>query len=340
MKFRDYLYAIAMIFFVVCTYLLFDRGFNLRTKKIVKYQEKSDLTYRVYLSENDEFKNEYLGMNQRYISKLVDKIKLSFNYNSLFSKNINGYYSYDVIANLYGYLADNNEEVWKNEYKLIDNKVVVLNKVNDKDINIEDVAVFDYAKCSKDFINFRNKYNLDIVGYVEVVVTIHENLQFSGISKVITDEKKMTVKIPMSQDTFRIAVSNDNNNIDNYYDFSKREKINYLFIVIGAFSLSLAISFLALIIRNVAIMYHEKYDYKTRLKKILTEYDAIIVNIKKFYNRKKYNLIDVSSFDELLDVYNTIGNPISFREVRKGKEAMFIILDDNNAWVYRLLNKF
>ena len=340
MKFRDYLYAIAMIFFAVCTYLLFDRGFNLRTKKIVNYQEKSGITYRVYLHKNDEFKDEYLGMNQRYISKLVDKIRFSINYDSLFSKNINGYYSYDVVANLHGYLADNDEEIWKNEYKLIDNKVVVLNKTNDKDINIEDVAVFDYDRCLEDLNNFKNKYNLDVVGYVDVVVTIRENLQFSGISKVITDEKKMTVKIPMSQDTFRIAINNDNNNIDNYYDFSKREKINYWFIVIGAFSLSLAISFLALIIRSIAIMYHEKYDYKTKLKKILTEYDAIIVNIKKFYNRKKYNLIDVDTFDELLDVYNTIGNPISFREVRKNKEAMFIILDEDNAWVYRLLNKF
>lgn len=339
-KFRDYLYAIAMIFFAVCAYLLFERGFNLRTKKIVNYQEKSALTYQVYLKENNEFKDEYLGMNQRYISKLVDKIRLNFNYNSLFSKNINGYYSYDVIANLYGYLKENNEQIWKNEYKLIDNKVVVLNKNNIKEINVEDVAVFDYQKCVDDFNKFKNKYDLDIVGYVDIVVNIHENLQASGISKVVTDDKLITVKVPLSQDTFRITVDNDNNNINNYYDFSKREKINYMFIIIGAFCASLTISFLALIIRNMVIMYHDKYDYKAQLNKILSEYDDIIVNIKKFYNRKKYNLIYVDTFSELLDVYNSVGNPISFREVKKNKEALFIILDEDNAWVYRLLNKF
>ncbi len=340
MKFRDYLYAVAMIFFAVCTYLLFDRGFNLRTKKVVNYQENSALTYRVYLHENDEFKDDYLGMNQRYISSLVDKIKFNFNYHSLFSKNINGYYSYSVIANLYGYLTDNDEEIWKNEYKLIDNKVVVLNQNNDKDINIEDNAVLDYDRCLTDLTNFGKKYNLDVTGYIELKVNIHENLQFSGIDKVIEDDKVMTVKIPLSHDTFRIAVNNDNNNIDNYYNFSRREKVNFVFIIIGAFSLSLTISFFALIIRSIFIMYHEKYDYKAKLKKILTEHDEKIVNIKKFYNRKKYNLIDVDTFDELLDVYNTVGNPISFREVRKNKEAMFIILDEDNAWIYRLLNKF
>ena len=339
MKFRDYLYAIMMIFFVVCAYLLFDRGFNLKTKKIVNYQERSALTYRVYLHENDEFKDEYLGMNQRYISEVVDKIKLSFNYSSLFSKDINGYYSYDVVANLYAYLSDNKEQIWKNEYKLIDNKVIVLNKNNIKNIAVEDSAIFDYDGCLKDLNSFKSKYNLDVIGYTEVVVTIHENLQFDGIPKVVTDDKHMTVKIPMSQETFRIAVDNDNNNIDSYYDFSKREKINYMFVIFGAFSLSLAISFFALIIRSITIMFHEKYDYKTQLKKILDEHDDIIVNIKKFYNRKKYNLVHVDSFDELLDVYNTVHNPISFREVRKNKEALFIILDEENAWVYRLLNK-
>ena len=90
----------------------------------------------------------------------------------------------------------------------------------------------------------------------------------------------------------------------------------------------------------MVIMYHDKYDYKAQLNKILSEYDDIIVNIKKFYNRKKYNLIYVDTFSELLDVYNSVGNPISFREVKKNKEALFIILDEDNAWVYRLLNKF
>ena len=142
--------------------------------------------------------------------------------------------------------------------------------------------------------------------------------------------------IPLSYDTFKINVINDNNNIDKFYDFSKKESVNYLFLIIGAFSLSLGISFLALTIRNMILSYKKTSDYQKELRMILKDYSDIIVEVKRFYNKKKYNLIYVDTFKELMDVYNKVGNPISYREVKKDKEAIFIIIDDDNAWIYRL----
>ena len=74
MKVRNILYIILMVIFTVFAYFLFDRGFNVKTKIVVNYQEKSDLNYRVYLHDNDIYNREYLGMNDKYISKLVDNI--------------------------------------------------------------------------------------------------------------------------------------------------------------------------------------------------------------------------------------------------------------------------
>lgn len=339
MKLRDYIYIICMIFFAVLAYLLFDRGVNVRTKNIVNYQENSDIVYKVYLKENNEFNKPYLNMEERYITSLVDKINIDFNYNDLFSKEVNGYYSYSVIGTIHGYLNDINESVWDKEYKLIDNKTEVINQNNIKNIKIEDRVIIDFDKYKNELANFSKKYGLNLSGYMDVVIKVKENLNFKGIDKVIEDEKEMRLTIPLSYETFKITIDNDNNNISNYYDFSTREKLNYVLLVMGAFSLSLSISFLALVIREMVIVSDSKTKYIRELNKILNNYEDKIVKIKRFYNKKKYNLIYVDSFMELLDVYEKVGNPISYREVKKDEEAIFLIIDDDNAWIYQMIRE-
>ena len=336
MKFRDYIYIICMVFFMMLAYLLFDRGFNVKTKNVVEFQEKSDLSYRVYLKENNEYNRSYLGMGERYISSLVDKINVNFKYDELFSSELNGYYNYSVVAVIHGYLKNNNEDVWTKEYRLIDNKTEVINQNDVKTIKIEDLAIVDFAKYKSELATFSQKYQLDLAGYVEVLVKIKENLDFKGIDNIVEDEKEMKLMIPLSYDTFKIDLVNDNNKIDNYYDFSKRNKVNYVLLIMGAFSLSLAISFLALVIREMAFSVDARTKYARELRKILNTHDDKIVKIKRFYNKKKYNLIYVASFAELLDVYEKVRNPISYREVKKGEEAIFLIIDDDNAWIYQM----
>ena len=73
--------------------------------------------------------------------------------------------------------------------------------------------------------------------------------------------------------------------------------------------------------------------------KNLKRYLKIIENVNKLYNKKKYNLIYVDSFIELMDVYNRVESPISFKEIEKNKEAIFLIIENDNAWIYRLVNK-
>lgn len=338
MKFRNILYIVFMIFFITLSYILIDRGINVKTKRIVNYQEDSDVIYKVYLHDNEIYNKKYLNMNEKYITELVDYIDLEFDYNSLYSSDINGYYSYTVMGNLVAYEDKITDTLFEKEYTLMDTKTVVLNQNKTKEININDRLLIDYDKYINELKKFNDTYNIDVLGYLDVIVKINQNIQFTGIDKVNEDEKIMRLMIPLSYDTFKINVYNDNHNLDSFYDFSKKERVNYLLILFGLFSLSIGLSFLALTIRNMIIASKSGFNYQKELKKILDENSDIIVNVKRFYNKKKYNLIYVDSFKELMDVYKKVGNPISFREVKKDKEAIFLMTEDDNAWIYRMLN--
>ena len=324
MRFRDFVYIICMFLFAILAYFLFERGFHVKTKMAVDYQTSSNLSYRVYLKDNEDYQGKYQKMNERYLSSLVSNISFDFNYQKVYSKDMSGYYSYDVVGVLHAYQEDITDDVWTKEYKIIDNNTAVINQNNVKIISIEDRAIVNYEKIKNDLTLFSKKYNLDLRGYLEVYFTFKENLNFSGIDKVMSDEDGMMAIIPLSYDTFKINLKNDINGINSYYDFSTREDVNYFLMILGAFSLSLAISFLALVIREMVMSADGKIIYIRELKKILTEHDDKIVKIKRLYNKKKYNLIYVDSFEELLDVYNNIGNPISYKEVRKNEEASII----------------
>ena len=328
-----------MIIFIFFAYILFDRGINARTKKIVNYQEDSNVIYKVYLHENDIYNKEYLNMNERYISKMVDNINVEFNYNSLYDHDINGYYSYLVTGQLIAYEKDTTESLWTKDYTLLDLKANVLDANNIREINVNDSFSIDYDKYRDELLNFKKNYNIDVMGYLDVTINIKNNLQFREITKVDEKNKEIKLRIPLSYDTFKINIENDKHNLGSYYDFSKKEKVNSFLMILGAFSLSIGLSFLALTIRNMIIASKEGFNYQKELTKILEEHSDIIVNVKRFYNKKKYNLIYVDSFKELMDVHSRVCNPISFREVKKNEEAIFLMTEEDNAWIYKMTSK-
>lgn len=339
MKIRNIMYIILMFFFVVLAYFFFDRGFNVRTKIVVNYQEKSDLSYKVYLHDNDIYTSEYLGMNDRYIKSLVDNIAVNYDYNILFDKDISGYYTYKVVGTLVAYQDDINDSLWEKDYVLENSKTEVINSNKVNSITVKDTLKIDYYKFVDELDKFRKDYNINANGYLMVKVIIDDELDFLKMDKFVKDSKEIKMLIPLSYDTFKISVINDNNNIDKFYDFSKKENVNYVLLVIGAFSLSLGISFFALTIRNMIITYNRTSEYQKELKKILNKYDNIIVNVKRIYNIKKYNIIYVASFKEMLDVYDKVEVPISYKEIKKGQKALFLIMNDDKAWIYELMAK-
>lgn len=329
MKLKNVLYVFFMIVFLVLAYFLIDRGINTKTKIYVNYQDTNDITYKVFLRNGS-----YLGMNDRYNASSVDKISFDYNFKSVFNTSFNGFYTYNVEGVLVVYKDDINDSLFQKKYMLLDDTVNPLNN-NGNIINVLESIDVDYAKFIKELGLISKEYNFITNGYLELRFNVIENLNFNGIEKAREDKKQMKVVIPLSYENFKINVIKDDK-IDSYYDFSKKQPVNYLLMVIGALSLALGISFLAFVIRRMVITYNQESAYNKELRKILAAYGDIIVTVKKFYNKKKYNLIYVESFKELIDVYDLVESPISFKEIKKNSKSIFVLVDEDNAWIYKM----
>ena len=333
MYYKSVYYVIFMFIFIVFGYVFLDSGFNTKTKVDINYEDSSNVVYKVNYKDNN-----YKVNNDRYISDMVSSIDIKYNYNNLFSKYINGFYRYNVEGYLITYEDDITNSLWERKYFLMDDKTIVLDKSEINDIKIDDKITIDFNKYREEIYDFINSYNIDIDGYLSVKINIFESINFNKLDNVYEEEKSIIINIPLTEDIFKINVNNINDK-DSYYEFTNRKGMNIVLLIIGAFCISIALALLVLVIRQFKYICVSQDEYNKKLNKILSKYDDSIVKVKRFYVNKKYNMIYVDSFSELMDVSVKMNKMISFKEYRKNKESIFVIIDEDDAWVYKLVNE-
>ena len=72
--------TVIFLIFLIAGLLLLKKSMFFETEKIIKYTDKGDLDYKVYLNENDFYETEYLGKDMLYVASLIDKVVIDFDY--------------------------------------------------------------------------------------------------------------------------------------------------------------------------------------------------------------------------------------------------------------------
>ena len=101
--------------------------------------------------------------------------------------------------------------------------------------------------------------------------------------------------------------------------------------------LSLIISIITFIciIKLIIIKLPRKSKYEKKLKKILREYDRLIVETTTLFDENS-NIIKINDFNELLDVRDNLKLPIMYFNVSKGKKSYFYIKNNDDIYLYEL----
>jgi hypothetical protein len=136
-------------------------------------------------------------------------------------------------------------------------------------------------------------------------------------------------------------------------DRMKREKTIILTIILIAlmiiefilfnqhlFSYSIIVMPIIIILTIYLITYiYENRDeqsiYKSKLKRALKNYDAILVESQRFPDLKGKNIIRVTNMDDLIDAQIEIRKPIYYM-IENETSCSFVLLDTNEACVYIL----
>lgn len=304
----------------------------------INYKETSNVDYKVYLKENDTFEEEYLGKGQAYIASLIDHITADFSYElNMEAKDVIYEYSYRIDATIEILDKDLNEPLYHPTIKLVDEKKFTQNSGNKLKIN--EVVDLDY-------VEFNNKAQsiIEIYHLTNTVSTLKVSTHISviGVCDEFENDSKndcsISLNIPLTRQTISVSMSSSiaasGNKIPacNVDDTAKALFLKTA-IVTGGFDL-IAIIILViytLVTRNTDI------NYDRKVKRILSQYKSFIQVLKNEFVMDGYQILNLSTIRELLEIRDTLQKPILMKENSDRTASKFFIpTNENIVYVYEI----
>lgn len=327
-------YIILIIMFISLAYTFSSKMTDDKILASVDYQEKSSINYKVYYKDNPFYTEPYIGADKTYIAQYVDNIDIDFSYLVNYTDKINGAYDYYVRARLVAYTpGDENDDLWNKEYKLSNVETIEVKDSNNYKINKNIKVDFQNFKEEYDSYRASSKVSSSAKLIVELIVNNH------GKYKLLDDfdfQANSKVEIPLSDSTFQITKNStamgETKTVDKKVQSDKKNFIIIVKVILWGMVILTTISLISLYRKDTKSI----SLYERKLKKILSTYDSIIVNVEKLPSLSGLSVVDVTSFEELVDAQNEVRLPINFKEDKKKKSAKFILVRNNLAWVYTL----
>lgn len=327
---------ISIILFLV-SFWLFQKSTNNYTQDIVNYDENSVVDYKVYLKENSYFDSPYLGEDKVYITSLIDYIDVDFSYDLQLDDNRSGKYIYYIKGVMSANVSNTSKDYWQKSYDIVKLKEVEYDGTDN--ISFSENVKIDYQKYNNLLLQFKEDYELSMDGSFKLVLYV-ENYIESTEGDYLLKSTATSLEVPLTKTTIEVPIDvsevNDSANLIGELVYGDSSE-TLMYRVSSVIILLLGLGLLGFVVFKIVRSLEKISLYNKELRKILKTYDGIIVNVKKLPNRDNYNVIDVNSFNELLDAHGEIRQPISYYESRK--KAVFILINGNVMWRYVLRDR-
>lgn len=321
--------------FLISAYNIFVVLFNGNRINNYIYTNKGDVSYEVYLIENDATDKIKIQEGKSYVLPLTEKISmtLEYTYDSEDFINITEKHLLKII--LYRECIEGEYEVddlviLEDEYVIKNEKTSVLTKENNKVIENIDIDLNKYSDDIKEFIEL---YSIPVKAYIEIVMPVEINGYTDEY--IIKDTYEVLSRINVNEDVYKVVVDKDNvaerivnskNNIE--VDYSNIDLYIYVCCIAGILIV------LCIIKVRVTKTKDNYYMYLRRIKKDNAEK---IIETKNMINSRDLKPIVITTFNEMLNLSNNLNLPIILYE--KENIACFYIVKDKIIYTFLIKNK-
>lgn len=325
----NYIAILIAIFIFIVSVVLMLQSTNIVENVLYSYNTNSKIDYKVYIYSNDYIKSEYMEKGETYISDLVEKINIDYNYSLESSKKLDSNYKYDIISKIVVKHNSTGKELWSEDIVLVNSKNV--EKVDNKQLKITENVDVAFKTINDKVKSFKLQFNIPILAYMDVNLSIkdsntNEEIDSTGVS------------MNLNEDTFEITENSVGNNIKNIVEETKTN--NKVLYIEAGFALVSAIYVIFTIYNAINTTFVKKSYYSKAIYKILKNYGDIVAELVKPVDLSGLKVIDVKNFDQMLDVEEELRIPIMFYETIKNEEGHFVLVHQDMAYRYILRDKF
>ena len=314
---------LAIVSSLLCLY--FDRTYY------INYDESSNVDYKVYLKANDFYEDEYLEKGQAYVASLIDSVSADFKYElQMESKNVDYEYSYKVDAQLEIKDSKYNIAIYNPIYNIKEEQTLTQNSSSNLKINEQVTIDYDYYN---DIANkFITTYGLsNTVSSLNVKVHINVISACEDFEEDNQGEYVIALNIPLTNKTVNIEINSSVPSAESKILACPKSPM-----LKGTFN-GLAIMFLVIDIALGVCLFaytrNNDISYELQVKKLVLNYKSYIQKINNEFDTNGYQVLKVNSFNEMLEIRDTIQSPILMSE-NLDKTCTRFVIPTNSKILY------
>lgn len=330
---RLVLFTCSFVLFFTLSLVLITRSYIYNESEQIKFNQKSNLDYKVYLKDNDFYEQEYLEKDMLYVASLIDKIKMKFNYIFTIESDVDMDFTYSIKGRLVITDKTHNKNYYKNDCILLNPETM---KIENNSVSISKEIEIDYDYYNMVANNFRTMYGINADSKLDIYMTINKK-DGEEEKSILENDSNLLISIPLSQKSVNISL--DYKNIDEQsYMINKDEFLvtNKICFILGMVLIPIALIFVIKIFKYLLKLRTKKNPYDVYVNKLLKEYDRLIVETSLLPTFENREIIEVDKFAEMLDVRDNLKLPIMHTIISKHNKSYFYIINNNVIYLYKL----
>ena len=293
----------------------------------VHYTDKGNVDYKVHIVENGFYEDEWLEKDKAYITNMIDNIFATFTYEAkMDSDKISYDYSYRVDAELK--MIDNQSgcEITPPLPAETIKELTTYRNVGGDELKIQEQLNIDFAKYNNAVEKLVDAHSLKCTSTLVVTMTVDiisncPNLEGGNVNSYF-----ISLNIPLDVNTTAFSVTSSVDQGESKVIACSTSKINPLvFKAIGIIFTVLTVIALAALIAFIYLTRNEDINYSIKIKRILSSYRSFIQKINNEFDSEGYQILEVSTFNEMLGIRDTIQSPILMNENEDKTRSLFFI---------------
>lgn len=307
----------------------------------LSYGENLSVVYGVELKKNNFYEKDYLTSEdniQSYVANLIKNIDLHYYYDFHSSQELNGSATLKIVADLSIKDAESKGNFFTKSYVLMDPKTIDIKDA--KDANFDQIVSINYDEYNS-IVNDFKTFGVSTVSDLKVSMYVDKNINTEKYhDNNINKSQVVTMTIPLSKRAIDIKLENQQVKYNHEIAQSNiiEGKVLAGYILSGIFAVIMVVFIIDAIVK-INVHKEEQNAYDKKLKRILNEYDRLIVTSSTAPDLSKFNVRNVANFEELLDAHDSLQRPIDFYEKTEHSMAYFYVHIDKDLYLFKLSKK-
>ncbi len=316
--------AFAILLVAIIGLSMFITYYKLNETYYISYTENGSSSYNVSLKDNEFFDSSTVESGKGYISEIIDKVNADFKY-TVQMENVSAKFVHSHYVEAKLEIVDNHTKavLYQPTFTLADRITATENRQN---VNISESVSVDYHEYDEMAQKFINAYGLTSVT-TNLIITMYVDIEGSNsqFECNAANTYSTSVVIPLREQTISISTASSSAGDQTHTLACKRDIDPEIFKIIAIICAALCVVGGAILTAFVLLTRNEDINYEIKVKKLLNSYRSYIQIITNEFDSEGYQLLSISTFNEMLAIRDTIQSPILMNENEDKTRTLFLI---------------